>query len=40
MILPIFCFDHPILRKKAARVPAITDEIRTLIRDMEETEPL
>jgi peptide deformylase len=37
MILPIICYDNPILRKKAAKVTEITDEIRTLIRDMEET---
>ncbi|MBS0634349.1 MAG: peptide deformylase [Verrucomicrobia bacterium] len=37
MKLPLFYYDHPILRQKALLVTEVTDEIRQLIRDMEET---
>lgn len=37
MKLPIIYFGDPILRKKGAIVPEITDEIRQLIDDMIET---
>lgn len=37
MKLPIAYYGNPILRKKAARVETITDEIRQLVKDMEET---
>ncbi len=37
MILPLFYFDHPILRQKTLPVEKITDEILKLIQDMEET---
>lgn len=37
MKLPIIYYGNPILRKKCARVDAITDEIRQLVADMIET---
>ncbi|MCE5294176.1 MAG: peptide deformylase [Chlamydiales bacterium] len=37
MELPLFYYDHQILRQKALPVTEITDEIRQLIRDMEDT---
>jgi len=37
MKLPLAYYGNPILRKKCARVEAITDELRQLVRDMEET---
>lgn len=37
MKLPLAYFGHPILRKKGERVSAITDELRQLVADMEET---
>lgn len=37
MILPILYYGNPLLRQKCAPVEEITDEIRTLVRDMEET---
>ncbi len=37
MQLPLFYYDHPILRQKTKPVESITDEIRQLIFDMEET---
>lgn len=37
MKLPIAYYGNPILRKKGARVDAITDELRQLVADMEET---
>ena len=36
-ILPIYEEPHPILKKVAAPIEAVTDEVRTLIRDMAET---
>jgi peptide deformylase len=37
MLLPLFYYDHAILRKKAQPVTEITEEIRQLVKDMEET---
>jgi len=37
MILPIIKYGHPVLRKKGARVEAITPDIKRLIADMFET---
>lgn len=37
MELPLFYYDHQILRQKALPVTAITDEIKQLIQDMEDT---
>lgn len=37
MKLPLAYYGNPILRKKCARVEAIDDELRQLIKDMEET---
>lgn len=37
MILPIAYYGDPILRKKGARVDEINDELRQLVKDMEET---
>lgn len=37
MKLPLIYYGNPILRKKGARVEAITDELRQLVSDMEET---
>jgi len=36
-ILPIFTYDHPILRKKLKRIEEITDDIVRLTIDMHET---
>jgi peptide deformylase len=37
MILDITTFDHPALRTPGARIPAITDRIRSIAADMIET---
>ncbi len=37
MQLPLFYYDHPILRQKALPVLEITPEIRQLVQDMEDT---
>jgi len=37
VLLPIVKYGHPVLRKKGARIEAITPEIRQLIADMFET---
>ncbi len=37
MILPIVNYGHPVLRKKGARIEAVTPEIKTLITDMFDT---
>jgi peptide deformylase len=37
MQLPLAYYGNPILRKKCARVEAIDDNIRKLVKDMEET---
>lgn len=37
MQLPLFFYDHPILRQKALLVDEITQEIKQLITDMEDT---
>jgi peptide deformylase len=37
MVLPIVKYGHPVLRKKGARIDAITPEITRLIDDMFET---
>ena len=37
MQLQLYYYDNPVLRQKTKSVEAITDEIRQLIRDMEET---
>lgn len=37
MKLPLAYYGHPILRKKTAPLTEITDEIRQLVADMEET---
>lgn len=37
MILPIVKYGHPILRKRGARIEAITPDIKRLITDMFET---
>lgn len=37
MIRPLAYYGNPVLRKKGARVEAITDELRELVRDMFET---
>lgn len=37
MQLPIMYYGNPVLRKKGARVEGITDELRQLVKDMEET---
>lgn len=37
MQLPLFYYDHPVLRQKAAPVTEITDEVKQLIQDMEDT---
>lgn len=37
MKLPLAYYGDPFLRKKCAQVDAITDEIRQLVKDMEET---
>lgn len=37
MILPIIKYGHPVLRKKGARVEAVTPDIKRLIADMFET---
>lgn len=36
-LLPIYVAPHPVLKKPAEPVAAVTDEIRTLIKDMFET---
>lgn len=36
-ILPIYVYDHAILKHKAIAVDAINDEIRTFIEDMKQT---
>ncbi len=37
MILPIVQYGHPVLRKKGARIEAVTPEIKKLIADMFDT---
>ncbi len=37
MILPIYLYDHPVLRQKTKPVTEITPELRKLARDMLET---
>ncbi|MDB6052500.1 MAG: peptide deformylase [Verrucomicrobiales bacterium] len=37
MVLPVVKYGDPILRKKGATVPAITPEIKKLVKDMLET---
>lgn len=37
MILPIYLYDHPVLRQKARPIEDITPEIRQLAQDMLET---
>ncbi len=37
MILPIVNYGHPVLRKKGARIEAVTPEIKKLISDMFDT---
>lgn len=37
MKLPLAYYGHPLLRKKCERIDAITDEVRALVADMEET---
>lgn len=37
MKLPLVYYGNPILRQKCARIDAITDEVRQLVADMEET---
>lgn len=37
MILPVVKYGHPVLRKKGARIEAITPEVKALIADMIET---
>ena len=37
MILPIVQYGHPVLRKKGARIEALTPEIKKLIADMLDT---
>ncbi len=37
MILPIYLYDHPVLRQKAEPITEITPELRKLARDMLET---
>lgn len=36
-ILPIYTFDHPVLKQVATPVPEITDEVRTFVKNMFET---
>jgi peptide deformylase len=37
MVLPIVKYGHPVLRKKGARIDAITPEVNQLIDDMLQT---
>lgn len=37
MLLQLYYYDHPVLRKRCARIESITDEIRKLAHDMVET---
>lgn len=37
MLREILVWPHPVLQKKAVPVPTVTEEIRTLVRDMFET---
>jgi len=37
MVLPVFAYGHSVLRQRAAAVPALTDDVRTLIANMWET---
>lgn len=37
MILPVFTYNHPVLKQKTADIADMSDEIRILIRDMFET---
>lgn len=37
MILPIYLYDHPVLRQRAEPITEITPELRKLARDMLET---
>jgi peptide deformylase len=37
MILPVYLYNHPILKKKAEKVTEMTDELRTFIKNMQET---
>ena len=37
MILPIYTYNHPVLKQKAATIDTIDDHVKTLINDMFET---
>ena len=37
MILPVYLYNHPILKKKAEKVAEMTDELREFIKNMFET---
>src|SRR5690349_10375061 len=37
MVLPVVKYGTPVLRRKGARVPTLTAEIKTIIKDMLET---
>jgi peptide deformylase len=36
-ILPIYTFDHPVLKQAATTVPEMTDEVRAFVKNMFET---
>lgn len=37
MILPVYLYNHPILKKKSQKVTEMTDELREFIKNMQET---
>ncbi|MES2767428.1 MAG: peptide deformylase [Bacteroidota bacterium] len=37
MILPVYLYNHPILKKKAQKVTEMTDDLREFIKNMQDT---